>query len=120
VQQRRIELETQRALIVRAPLSGRIAAIPVFVGAAVDSGSLIAAIIPDESQLRARLFVPTRAIGKVRPGQTVSIRYDAFPYQKYGTFKGQIEDVSNEDARSKVRVGCCAAASTVACHFFDG
>jgi membrane fusion protein len=95
VQQRRIELETQRALIVRAPLSGRIAAIPVFVGAAVDSGSLIAAIIPDESQLRARLFVPTRAIGKVRPGQTVSIRYDAFPYQKYGTFKGQIEDVSN-------------------------
>jgi membrane fusion protein len=95
VQQRRIELETQRALIVRAPLSGRIAAVPVFVGAAVDSGSLIAAIVPDESQLRARLFVPTRAIGKVRPGQTVSIRYDAFPYQKYGTFKGQIEDVSN-------------------------
>ncbi len=95
VQQRRIELETQRALIVRAPLSGRIAAVPVFVGAAVDSGSLIAAIVPDESELRARLFVPTRAIGKVRPGQTVSIRYDAFPYQKYGTFKGQIEDVSN-------------------------
>jgi multidrug resistance efflux pump len=95
VQQRRIELETQRALVVRAPLSGRIAAVPVFVGAAVDSGSLIAAIIPDESELRARLFVPTRAIGKVRPGQTVSIRYDAFPYQKYGTFKGQIEDVSN-------------------------
>jgi membrane fusion protein len=95
VQQRRIELEAQRALIVRAPLSGRIAAVPVFVGAPVDSGSLIAAIVPDESQLRARLFVPTRAIGKVRPGQTVSIRYDAFPYQKYGTFKGQIEDVSN-------------------------
>jgi membrane fusion protein len=95
VQQRRIELETQRALIVRAPLSGRIAAVPVFVGAAVDSGSLIAAIVPDESELRARLFVPTRAIGKVRPGQTVSIRYDAFPYQKYGTFKGRIEDVSN-------------------------
>jgi membrane fusion protein len=95
VQQRLIELEAGRAVIVRAPLSGRIAAIPVFVGAAVDTGSLIAAIIPDESELRARLFVPTRAIGKVHPGQTVSIRYDAFPYQKYGTFKGQIEDVSN-------------------------
>ena len=79
-------------MVVRAPLSGRIAAIPVFVGAAVDSGSLIATIIPDESELRARLFVPTRAIGKVRTGQTVSIRYDN---QKYGTFKGQIENVSN-------------------------
>jgi membrane fusion protein len=95
VQQRLVELETRRALVVRAPLSGRIAAIPVFVGAAVDSGSLIAAIVPDESALHARLFVPTRAIGKVRTGQTVSIRYDAFPYQKYGTFKGRIEDISN-------------------------
>jgi len=95
VQQKLIELEARRAVVVRAPLSGRIAAIPVFVGAAVDSGSLIATIIPDESELRARLFVPTRAIGKVRTGQTVSIRYDAFPYQKYGTFKGQIENVSN-------------------------
>jgi membrane fusion protein len=95
VQQRSIELETRRAVVVRAPLSGRIAAIPVFVGAAVDSGSLIASIVPDQSELHARLFVPTRAIGKVRPGQTVAIRYDAFPYQKYGTFKGQVEDVSN-------------------------
>jgi membrane fusion protein len=43
----------------------------------------------------ARLFVPTRAIGKVRTGQTASIRYDAFPYQKYGTFSGRIENVSN-------------------------
>jgi membrane fusion protein len=95
VQEKLIEIEARRAVIVRAPLSGRIAAIPVFVGAAVDSGSLIATIVPDESELRARLFVPTRAIGKVRTGQTVSIRYDAFPYQKYGTFKGQIEYVSN-------------------------
>jgi membrane fusion protein len=94
VQQRLVELETRRALVVRAPLSGRIAAIPVFVGADV-SGSLIATIVPDESELHARLFVPTRAIGKVRAGQSVSIRYDAFPYQKYGSFKGRIEDVSN-------------------------
>jgi membrane fusion protein len=95
VQQKSIELEARRAVAVRAPLGGRIAAVPVFVGAAVDSGSLIATIVPDESHLRARLFVPTRAIGKVHPGQTVSIRYDAFPYQKYGTFKGEVEDVSN-------------------------
>jgi membrane fusion protein len=95
VQQRLIELETRRALVVRAPLSGRIASIPVFVGADVDSGSLIATIVPDESELHARLFVPTRAIGKARAGQSVSIRYDAFPYQKYGTFKGRIEDISN-------------------------
>jgi membrane fusion protein len=95
VQQRLVELETRRALVIRAPVSGRVAAIPVFVGGDVDSGSLIATIVPDESELHARLFVPTRAIGKVRAGQAVSIRYDAFPYQKYGSFKGRIDDISN-------------------------
>jgi membrane fusion protein len=95
VQQRLIELDTRRAVIVRAPVRGRVAAIPASVGTALDSGSLVATIVPDDTKLRARLMVPTRAIGKVHPGQAVAIRYDAFPYQKYGTFAGTVEDVSN-------------------------
>jgi membrane fusion protein len=94
VQQRLIELDARRAVVIRAPVSGRIAVIPTMVGAPLDSGGFIATIVPEESELRARLLVPTRAIGHVRLGQTVSIRYDAFPYQKYGTFKGKVEDVS--------------------------
>ncbi|WP_421995029.1 HlyD family secretion protein [Reyranella sp.] len=95
VQQRLIELEARRATVVRAPVAGRIAAIPALAGAGVDSGMLIATIVPEGAALRARLFVPTRAIGKVHAGQDVAIRYDAFPYQKYGTFKGRIEEVAN-------------------------
>jgi membrane fusion protein len=95
VEQRLIELDTRRAVVVRAPVSGRIAAVPATVGAAIDSNNLIATIVPDGSELHARLLVPTRAIGKVHPGQKVSIRYEAFPYQKYGTFTGTVEDVSN-------------------------
>jgi membrane fusion protein len=95
VQQRLIELETRRAVIVRAPVSGRVAAVTTVLGAALDSGSLLATIVPEKTELRARLLVPTRAIGKVHPGQVVAIRYDAFPYQKYGTFAGKVEDVSN-------------------------
>jgi membrane fusion protein len=95
VQQRLIELEARRGVIVRAPVSGRVAAIPALAGAGVDSGSLIATIVPDGSELRARLFVPTRAIGNVQAGQAVAIRYEAFPYQKYGTFSGRVEEVSN-------------------------
>jgi membrane fusion protein len=94
VQQRLIELEARRAVVVRAPAAGRIAAIPALAGATMESGSLIATIVPDGAELRARLFVPTRAIGKVHAGQPVAIRYDAFPYQKYGVFKGRVEDVS--------------------------
>ena len=95
VQQRLIELEARRAVIVRAPAAGRIAAIPALAGSAVDSGGLIATIVPDGAELRARLFVPTRSIGKVNAGQPVSLRYDAFPYQKYGSFKGRVEEISS-------------------------
>ena len=95
LQQRLIELETRRAVMVAAPTAGRIAAIPALAGSAVESGALIATIAPEGAALHARLFLPTRAIGKVHPGQEVSIRYDAFPYQKYGTFKGRVKEVSS-------------------------
>lgn len=94
-QQRLIELEARRSVVVRAPAAGRIAAVPALAGSAIDSGGLIATIVPEDAELRARLFVPTRSIGKVHAGQSVALRYDAFPYQKYGSFKGRIEDVSN-------------------------
>lgn len=112
VQQRLIEIDARRAVVVRAPVGGRIAAIPALAGAAVESGGLIATIVPEGSQLHARLFVPTRAIGKMHPGQLISIRYEAFPYQKYGTFKGRIQEVSSSvlmpqeiEKVSPVRVG---------------
>jgi membrane fusion protein len=94
-QQRLIELEARRSIVVRAPTAGRIAAIPALAGSAVDNGGLIATIVPDDAELRARLFVPTRSIGKVHAGQAVALRYDAFPYQKYGSFKGRVVDVSS-------------------------
>jgi multidrug efflux pump subunit AcrA (membrane-fusion protein) len=51
-------------------------------------------IIPADSVLQAELFVPSRAIGFVKPGQSVRILYDAFPYQHFGTYRGEIIDVS--------------------------
>lgn len=94
-QQRLIELEARRSVVVRAPTAGRLAAIPALAGSAIENGGLIATIVPDGAELRARLFVPTQSIGKVHAGQAVALRYDAFPYQKYGSFKGRVEDVSS-------------------------
>ena len=40
------------------------------------------------------LFVPTRAIGFVRPGQKVRLLYEAFPFQRFGTYSGHVVSVS--------------------------
>jgi membrane fusion protein len=47
------------------------------------------------STLKAELLVPSRAIGFVRVGQPVSIRYDAFPYQNFGRYEGTITEISH-------------------------
>jgi membrane fusion protein len=51
-------------------------------------------IIPSESVLQAALFVPTRGIGFVQPGQKVRILYEAFPYQQFGTYGGRVNEIS--------------------------
>ena len=44
--------------------------------------------------LEAHLYAPSRTAGFVAPGQTVLIRYQAYPYQKFGLQKGVVSDVS--------------------------
>ena len=52
-------------------------------------------IIPLNANLQAELFFPTRAFGFVRPGQQVRMLYDAFPYQKFGAYRGTVKNVSH-------------------------
>ncbi len=80
--------------MIRAPIAGRVSSLQATVGKPADPRQLQLSIVPDGSTLQAELFVPTRARGFVRPGQEVRILYDAFPYQRYGTHRGQVDDVS--------------------------
>ena len=64
------------------------------VGQFADPRRLQLEIVPNNSVLQAELLVATRAIGFVRPGQKVKIKYEAFPYQNFGTYTGQIINVS--------------------------
>jgi len=42
----------------------------------------------------AQLYAPSSAVGFVRPGQAVQLRYQAYPYQRFGQQKGQVLQVS--------------------------
>ena len=64
------------------------------VGQFADPRRLQVEIVPNDTILQAELLVPTRAIGFLRLGQKLKIRYEAFPYQKFGTYSGQIINVS--------------------------
>jgi membrane fusion protein len=42
----------------------------------------------------AQLYAPSSAVGFVRPQQAVNLRYQAFPYQKFGQQSGRVLQVS--------------------------
>ena len=46
------------------------------------------------NQLEAHLYAPSRTAGFVAKGQQVLIRYQAYPYQKFGLQQGTVIDIS--------------------------
>jgi membrane fusion protein len=93
-EQRIAEITGRRAYEIRAPAAGRVTTLQATVGQSVDTTHPELEILPDDSVMQAELFVPTRAIGFVRPGQEVRILYDAFPYQQFGTYRGRVIEIS--------------------------
>ena len=93
-EQRITEVNGRTAYIVRAPIAGRVSLLQAFPGQAADPKRLQLQILPNNSTLQAQLFIPVRAIGFVEVGQDVRILFDAFPYQRFGTYHGRIAKVS--------------------------
>ncbi|MBV6324445.1 HlyD family efflux transporter periplasmic adaptor subunit [Duganella violaceipulchra] len=78
---------------VVAPASGMVTSLTAVVGESVSAGASLATVVPTGGELEAQLLAPSRAIGFVMQGQSVRLRLDAFPYQKYGYLEGSIVSV---------------------------
>lgn len=88
------QAETRQALVLRAPESGVVSALVIKPGMSVASGETLLSIVPQGAHLLAQLLVPSSAVGFVHRGETVLLRYQAFPYQKYGLRHGRVTEVS--------------------------
>ena len=93
-EQRIAEISGRRAYVIRAATTGHVSVLQATVGQFADPRRLQMEIVPNDTVLQAELFVPTRAIGFVQPGQAVRILYEAFPYQQFGTYSGRVLKVS--------------------------
>ncbi|HSN97267.1 MAG TPA: hypothetical protein VLS89_03180, partial [Candidatus Nanopelagicales bacterium] len=52
-------------------------------------------IVPTGSKLVAHIFCPSRAVGFLRIGARVLLRYAAYPYQKFGHHHGTVLSISH-------------------------
>lgn len=88
------ESEGKRVFSVAAPEDGIVTAAVGEVGQTVDAGRPLTTIIPSRATLEAHLYAPSRAIGFIRPNDRVFLRYQAFPYQKFGHAVGTVASIS--------------------------
>ena len=94
LKQNRVQEDAKRENVIRAPIAGVVTNIAVARGETIAENALLATVLPKGSGLQAQLLVPTRAIGFVRPGNEVVLRYDSFPFQRFGQYRGTVEAVS--------------------------
>ncbi len=94
LEQEMAESEARREMVIQAPQAGTITGIQADVGGTAPTTTHLLSIVPENTTLQAQLFASSRAIGFVRPGQQVLLRFQAFPYQKFGHTRGTVESVS--------------------------
>lgn len=98
LEQELAEAETKRELVLSAPQRGVVSTIQAEPGGSAQTSAPLVTIVPEGSLLQAELFAPGRAIGFLRSGQRVLLRYAAFPYQKFGLYEGTVSTISRSAA----------------------
>ena len=94
VAQAAAENEARQRIVVRAPQDGVVTGVLADSGQSVTPGVALASLLPADARLQAVLFAPSSAVGFVRSNQSVQLRYQAFPYQKFGHQSGEVVQVS--------------------------
>jgi len=86
-------------MFVAAPCGGTVVKLLVrSTGTAVSALDVLAEIVCRDERLQAELTVPQRGLAQLSAGQAVKLRYDAFPYQRYGIRFGTLRWISPSTA----------------------
>ncbi len=89
-----IALESRREIAATAPVDGIVTATLAETGQSVDTQRPVATIIPNDVRWQARLYVPSGDIGFIKKNDAVSIRYQAFPWQKFGQYQARVSSIA--------------------------
>lgn len=100
LEQEGLETRARSEQAITAPVSGLVAAQWFKPGQAVQANQPLMNVLPGDGRLEAELWVPSRAIGFIEPGDHVLLRYQAYPYQKFGQHRGRVSRISRSAGSS--------------------
>lgn len=94
INQEKIQSQSNSDQILKSPIDGKISIINIEKGQTIELNKILMSIVPTNTKLVCFLYVPSNAIGFIKPNTEVSIRYFAFPYQKFGLAKAKVLSIS--------------------------
>jgi len=93
------EVNASGSLFITAPSDGKIESMSVTEGQMVAQGDSLAQLMPASStRYYLMLWIPDTSVPYLHPGDGINLRYEAFPFEKYGQFPGRILSISNVSA----------------------
>jgi len=98
-----------------APISGHVQQLSVTtIGQIVSTGQTIMTIIPDEQKIEIATNISNKDIGFVKLGQRAIIKFQAFPFTRYGVITGRVTKISYDaiDERLANALGDPVSASS--------
>ena len=105
-----IQQKNEQSYVIRAPIDGVMSAILSHEGQYTQQSKPLAKIIPAHTDFRAELFIPVKHAGFLSQKNKVIIRYDAYPYTRFGSSQAFIHQISNsilidEEEDKPIRIG---------------
>ena len=88
------ELQLQYG-VLKSPVRGTVFDLDVRSGSVFRPTQPLLKVVPDEA-LSARVYVPSSAIGFIRPGQRADLSLDTFPSADYGRLEATVEQVGTD------------------------
>lgn len=102
LQRQLAEVNASGTLIITAPEDGSVENMVYTVGQMVTPGDSLAQLMPGGTpDFLLVLWLPDSSVPYVSAGDKVNLRYEAYPFEKFGQFPGRIQSVSQIPASVK-------------------
>jgi hemolysin D len=89
--------QRDRLMKLTAPVAGVVQQLAVHApGAVVTQGTPVLMVVPENEGIAVEVSLQNKDAGFVRPGQAVEIKVESFPFTRYGTIPGTVQNVSGD------------------------
>ncbi|HEY0066328.1 MAG TPA: HlyD family efflux transporter periplasmic adaptor subunit [Flavisolibacter sp.] len=91
----------KKKYVLTAPVNGKVSFAGFFQeNQQLRADQVICFVNPENSQYYAEMFIPQNNFGKVSAGQTVLLKFPAYPSHEFGYVRGRLEFISRMQADS--------------------